>query len=577
MALLAEPFLNSAALETTTGSLTFETNRPTKNPANPVYAGNNTSYDRHQVYVGGAVVDGRVHLWPGVWDDNWGLPSTGIAATYIYSDDGDTFTKPNLGLVSYGGNTNNNILLGGGPVNVAPNICMAASGASYEPDNDYPYLIHGTHWTTNLASGTHRIYGATEPDGPLTLIQNLGAWSQTLERSGGGSNVMRDMWSLTRRADDRWLITYQETSAVERRSVGVLLSNETTLNSGTTWVNHGVPTGLQATAIEDQYYSGTAWRDGDALLMVTCMFDGNDYYVYPYGTFSGTKDRQWKFELWTSRADDGLTWTKLDEDWMWSGSGINDNTPGEWDAGAIKPGALVRMDDEDRYYYCGSSEVHHPLAGRDNFVDQHRIGYATLRRNGIGGLTGTGTARTGLVTAAQAAALTINSVGTVEVELLDASNNVITGYAAADCDTIPADTTDHTVTWNGTSVTPDEFKVKLYLTSATVHYLTAEEAEAEFGLTLDESGIWTQDGYNLTVTGASANTRHSTTATVVSRNGGTVNFTGADAAAFYVSSDGSTWASSLAVPAGSTDIHVSVLATPEPNMASLSATMLIPV
>lgn len=99
----------------------------------------------------------------------------------------------------------------------------------------------------------------------------------------------------------------------------------------------------------------------------------------------------------------------------------------------------------------------------------------------------------------------------------------------------------------------------------------------DLGLTIAGSSIWAQDGYDLTVTGASANTRHSTTATVSSRNGGTVRFTGADAAAFYVSSDGSIWASSLSVPAGSTDIHVSVLATPEPDMASLSATMLIPV
>ena len=472
-----EAFADASKLSSVSG-LTFDVARPVNNPSNPVYAGTDMSYDRHAVYVGAVKVGTRLHMWLGVWDDNWGLATTGIGTTYVYSDDdGDTFTEPNLGLVSYGGNTNNNILAGTGPLNASPNAAVGAQNAVYAPDNPVPYLIPVTHNTTNSASITRRIYGSATPGGALSLVQDMGAWNATLSNVASGTNVVRDVMSLVQRADGRWLALYQEYTGTERRSVGVLLSNETTITSGTTWVNHGVPSGLLATQPYDQNYYAYAWRDGEVLFMAVLKFSGGSsgslsdyYYVYDYGTFSGHNDRQWKFELWTSRADDGLAWTRLDADWYWAGSGVNDNTPGEWNAGAIKPGAMVRLDDVDRFFSCGSSEVHHPLNGRDNFVDQHRVGYADLRREGICQLTGTGSARLDEVRGSTSGVLTINSTGTVKVELLNPKTGaVLHGFSQSDCDTIPSDALGVTVSWGGRTATPARFIAKVYGTSADVN------------------------------------------------------------------------------------------------------------
>lgn len=475
--LRAEPFADSSQIVTSTG-LSYVVNRPTKYGSNPVYAGGNTSYDRHLVYCGGTYVNNRVEMWAGVWDDNWGLASTSIGTTYAYASDGVTFTKPNLGLVSYGGNTNNNILAGTGPLNVSPNAAVGAQNMLYEPSNtDYPYLIPVTHNTTSSASITRRIYGCQYPGGPMTLVNNMGTWAATVSNTSAGTNNVRDIMGLVRRPDSKWLAAYQEYSNTERRSVGFLLSDQTTLDSSTTWTNYGVPTGLLATQPYDQYYYAHPWRYGDTIMLAVLLFSGGSsgslsdyYYVYDYGTFSGTNDRQWKFELWTSRATDGVSsWTKLDEDWLWAGSGINDNTPGEWDAGAIKPGAWLRYGNEHRYYYCGSSEVHHPLNGRDNFVDQHRIGYATLGYRRLTGMSGTGSVTLSTVSAPTGGRLRVTGSNISNVALLDSSSGALAAYATAD--TIPSSATDHVVTWNGSPGVPASFRAKVTVASGEVNFV----------------------------------------------------------------------------------------------------------
>lgn len=474
--LRAEPFADSSQIVTSTG-LSYVVNRPTKYASNPVYAGTDMSYDRHLVYCGGTYVNNRVEMFTGVWDDNWGLANTSIGTTYAYSSDGVSFTKPNLGLVSYGGNSNNNILIGTGALNSSPNNAVGLQNLLYEPTNtDYPWLFPVTHNTTSSAAITRRIYGMAKPGDAPTLVNNMGTWAATVSNTASGSNNVRDIMGLVRRPDNKWLAAYQEYTNTERRSVGFLLSDQTTLNTSTTWTNYGVPTGLLATQPYDQYYYAYPFRYGDTIMLAVLLFSGGSsgslsdyYYVYDYGTFSGTNDRQWKFELWTSRATDGVSsWTKLDEDWLWAGSGTGDNTPGEWDAGAIKPGAWVKYGTENRFYYCGSSEVHHPLLGRDNFVDQHRVGYATMGYRTLTGMSGTGSVTMSTVSAPTGGSLRVTGTNITNVALLDGSSGALSAYATAD--TIPSSATDHVVTWNKSSGLPASFRVKVTLTSGEVNF-----------------------------------------------------------------------------------------------------------
>lgn len=93
-------------------------------------------------------------------------------------------------------------------------------------------------------------------------------------------------------------------------------------------------------------------------------------------------------------------------------------------------------------------------------------------------------------------------------------------------------------------------------------------------LTLDpDSTTWDQSGTSLTVT-APVGVRTSVSAGVYAAAAGYVGFCGTSASRFSVSSDGSTWASSLLVPAGSSTVYLGV--TPQSGDGALTVSVGIP-
>lgn len=92
---------------------------------------------------------------------------------------------------------------------------------------------------------------------------------------------------------------------------------------------------------------------------------------------------------------------------------------------------------------------------------------------------------------------------------------------------------------------------------------------------VDLSGTspWHQSGTSLTVS-APVGVRTSIPAGVYAAAAGYVGFCGTDASRFSVSSDGSTWASSLLVPAGASTVYLGV--TPQSGDGALTASVGIP-
>lgn len=474
MALLREEaFVDSSKIESVSG-LTYGVTRPTKHPSNPLLTGTAGTYQHHVAYTT-AVKDpttGKVMLFYGSKSETWGHGRVSLAM----SDDGVIFTKPNLGLFTLDGNTVNNCVLDTAPVSAG-----GTDGMNYFAFVTYHegvgYVAVGSEAPMPNPSPGHWYAGVyTSPDGI----------SWTLACRIDTNLTTRDAMSIVRRTDGRWIIYMQSRTVANVRSVGYWISDGTDLAT-TTWTG---PVDFMLTGPSQtyQYYSMHAWRDGEVFYAAMCIYNSNGYFqTPPYFITTNTDDRQWKFELWTSRADDGLNWTKIDNDWLYSGTDARnatlDSTPGEWDYGCmIGGGAPVRIDDEWFWYYGGAYEQHHPSPAGPNGTQpwqQRKAGAALIPYRRLGKLSGTGTVVLDPIAATEPASLTINSVGTVEAELLDAAGSVIAGYARSDCDAIPADTFDHVVTWNGNAPTPDdEFKVKLYLTSATVHYVTVAGAEA---------------------------------------------------------------------------------------------------
>ena len=93
-------------------------------------------------------------------------------------------------------------------------------------------------------------------------------------------------------------------------------------------------------------------------------------------------------------------------------------------------------------------------------------------------------------------------------------------------------------------------------TNSTVFMVDTSVASAP--LTLDPDAGWSQTGNTLHVNSPSGS-RETVTAQVYSQGGGVVSFIGADAAKFSLSSDGTTWTSTLTIPSGLSTVYLSVL------------------
>lgn len=578
MALREEAFLDTLKLEAVTG-VTYGVTRPTKSASNPIWP---------TLPTDGSVPD-------------WGIGYSSVrqngATTEIFTTcfdsplvntvhlgspettDGVTLTRPSRGLVTFNGNTNNNLISPAGLTRNQYRVAWDATTAAYVLT---VYMVVGADLCID-------IYTATAP--------KTAGWGTRVKRLTNpfGTGYCEPM-AFWRRSDGRPVIYCQGITTGHasyggfRRHVAMLLGPSDGSLTGT-WTSQGNI--LTAPSDSVQYYHSGAWVDGELVYVPVGIFDGTNN-VPAIGTFNGTNNRVHKVSLYTARADSGTTLTLADADWL-SSTGVY----GAWDGGEIFGGNNVaEVGDEWRYYFDGDGNTHHQSPESTRL-----FGLATVGRRRVGKITGTGSARTSLITAATAGQVTLNSTGTVEAELLDASNNVITGYARTDCDAIPADTFGHTVTWNGAQGTPAAFKVKLYLTSATVYYLTAEEytgttaagygnnASTGYGdataytpptaaITVDPaSTAWEQVDTTITVRTTSA--ASVVDATVTSGAGGLLRFQGTDAEHFRASLDGITWTSTLAVPAGTTAIKLRVTPTtygsPDVVPPTLTAQVGIPV
>lgn len=543
----SEAFLDAVNFESVSG-LTFAVERPVKYAGNPVWPTLGTSEpDWGEGYISAHhdAGTGVTAILAACFNEN----ADYVSVNYAETTDGHTMTRPDLGIVQYppaSGNRHNDLVLPldtGGTTDVFGHF-------SHEPGYTTPFLIVARH--DRVATMPVVIYAGTDRKN-YAKVKTVATPSYF------------EAMAIIQRDDDRWLIYGQSSiynaldlPANRQRSIGAYLS-DTTDPLGA-WTYQGNV--LTSPSVDEQYYHCGAFKLGENIVMPVGLFDGSS--VPPVGTFTGTDNRIHDVGLAVSRITDGLTFTWKDTAWIQS-TGVQ----GEWEGAMVMTGNQpATVGDEVRMYYGGSERTHH-----QGGVNTRKMGYAAYGRDRLGVLSGTGTATRKLYTSVlESATVTLNSEGTTAVELLDASGVVVPGYAVADCDAIPADTYGHLVTWNGQPYTPQAFKVKLHGTLAGFHFLDIADTDLAAGpLVIDPtSASWSQLGDAITVRAVSGG-RTVTTATVTTSAGGTVMFAGTDAAKFQVSSDGTTWASSLAVAAGSVTVHLAV--NPSPGDTALTASV----
>ena len=415
---LHEPFLLADRISEVVG-LARSTATATKDAGNPLIApaGATATWDQLKSMTSAVTVGGRVHIFYYGAEVGFANPH----ACYAYTDDGSTIVKPNVGTVTYGGSTNNNITLS-----------QSFADARYDPiAGEWLIVING-----NEVDFDHRyhIFTAPAPTGPWTLQVSLGSSSSYWEAK-----------SLLRRPDGRYVAYTVAGHDSDSRSLSAFLSDTTSLTGSWTEVKNI----LKASSSAHQIYHLGTHQVGDFTYGLVVIFDQ---------TALGGLGSLW-IDLYGSR--DGLNFTLVKENFIPLG------TAGAWDDGQIIAGAsFAELGNEWHVYYCGSPEAHDTTPG-----GERGIGRATVAKARTVAYAGTGHLLTELLPIHSAtAALTVNASGPLAVGVLDRNGVTLPGYSAADCDPITGDSTAHAVTWGGLGLPEvDEVSLRFEATGATLY------------------------------------------------------------------------------------------------------------
>lgn len=395
--------------------LAWSVNSPTKDTVNnPIFpSGVNThTWDAEKSYASVVYKDATWHLF------YYGLPAAGSPnfICYATSADGLTWAKPNLGNVSYGGNTNNNIIMVGIVSSVWYDAVLAKWIMTAE-DN---------------GSGTGLyVLTADDPEGPYTLQKQI---------TPGGTVEGRE---VVRLPEGRWAAYYSTGHQVQLRSQAASISATSSLSG--TWSTVGSK--ITATSSDHQYYAIAINQLGDVYAATVMVYDLSAETI--------------RIDLYAGR--DGFAWTLVKENWIPLGAG------GAWDDSMILHGArITEVGDDWWIYYTGSPQGHNVFP-----PNSARIGRAQLERGRLGQVAGTGHITTTPVQPTGGRVLTVNadaSGGTLDIELQDLAGTPLTGFAAADFDTITTDDLDHSPTWGGLPMpTGQAFRIKFVLDDATLY------------------------------------------------------------------------------------------------------------
>ncbi len=442
----------------------------------------------YQAYVGGRAKDERYRC----------------VVCYAESDDGITFTKPELDLFPYLDQPKTNIVLIGTGL-YGHRYCNSVLVDDREPDAARRYKMAYYDWSErdgrvypglHVAFSPDGIHWTKQPGGPQYLTSYGSRGTQPViagdptytETPAPGKPIpMRKTWQYPLTMSDAVDVMYDP-----RREVFAIY--------GKMWI--------------DSPLGGAAWRHAmgrteskdfltwsqPELLLTTDDDDPNDvefhtspvfFYNDRYFCLNQMFIRRLKgamdVELMTSR--DGLKWERPFRDQFF----IARSTPGLFDSRTILTNATpVVLDDEIRFYYGAYNQS--PLDGVKSPPDQRSgVGMVSIARDRFAGirpatLSDQKTLKQPLENIGQITLrpidlggvreLTVNAdaaEGAVRVELLTADGYRVRGFTQDDAEPLTGDSIRHVVSWNGkqfTDLPPGRYMLRLHLQNAAVFAVT---------------------------------------------------------------------------------------------------------
>lgn len=422
--MIAEYFIDTGKIDTYSG-IAFGVNRPVKHGSNPIYPSgtNDHTWDHEKNGVSLVHKDGAtIKMWNFAYD-----LSSVDALTYQYSSDGLSWTRPNLGLVSYGGNTNNNICLGDQVIGMIWDETISQ------------YVGCACVWNGNIGvfvvSSADGVSGWTLQN--TILVQNNGAAADYTE----GNTIVQ--------LSDGKYAAYGIRGHInpgEQRSVHAWTSDTTSLSGAWTYRGNVI-----------SYIN----QDLQRYTMGIHLLPGTDLILASSADYNATTEQLPHTRLYVTR--DGVNFTLKDAAWFSIGAS------GAWDDEVIFYfNGLIEMGDEWWIYYSAAGEVH------ATFPRDARIGIVKIDKGRIGQVSGTGNLVTTAIITGTDDDLILNvdaTGGSLRVELLDESNNVVSGYDQNSFDVI-SNSASFAVSarWNGQPI-PSEmtYKLKFYLTDSALY------------------------------------------------------------------------------------------------------------
>ncbi len=493
-----------------TADVQRQLHRPTRHEGNPILRADMPwEQGGNGVYLYGGTVmfdeeDGVFKMWyrtASVDRDVSGGKSSEVEgaykACYAVSEDGLRWERQPLGLVEYGGSTDNNMLPPAqGTMSHIRRPNLLKDYAEPDPRRRYKiaymdridgrwglcqgYSPDGIHWTMNVGEPSF----FARPVAPNGI---LFGWDPRMRKF-----VHYHRKSQSVRADVDGRVARSRVATVRSTSEDFSDWGDT---RDVIWKSEADPPGwspahgvdLAAVLYTEELYVGfvdscsTHWVE--------------DVPAEAWDAYRG-EFADYRTELLISR--DGDDWTRVAPHWEFMRPGLW----GTWDSSLVGLAKPIVLDDEILIYYTGSNlpggvahENHpqHELVHK--VVDGQRLGFAIgvarMRRDGFASMEGyepTGTLTTrplvfdgdSLVINARAPdrpfgadSTPATPFGRLRVELLDAAGEPLTGFSADDFDVFTGDDVRHVATWRGgdglRSLGRQPVRLRFHLTNAALY------------------------------------------------------------------------------------------------------------
>ncbi len=421
---------------------------------------------------------GLYQLWYQAFSGSQAQERThGCVVCYAESDDGISWRKPNLGLFSYNGIDETNIvLIGNGGHSTRYGASVVVDPRDPDPSRRYKMA----HFDFSIDRGVERpgLCVAFSPDG-IHWTKHPRAPLLPAAYGTRGSEV-----PYADEPGNEWLIPLSISDATDAlydpvRKVFAIY--------GKMWVD-----GPDGTMFGKHAMHRTESRDfihwsRPELLLAPDEFDPeyvefhtSPVFHYNDGYFAllqilNRAERGGIMDIELALSEDGIRWQRP----FRSPFLLPRNPEGGFDGGSIfnNPNPIPHGD-EVRFYYGGYSEG---ATGANDYELVTGIGLATMPRDRMASVRPIG--EVGQITLRPRAfkrnqALTINadaSSGSIAVEVLDASGRRVRGFAREDATPITGDSLAHDVAWGGKRISdlpPGDCHLRLHLRNADVFALT---------------------------------------------------------------------------------------------------------